>query len=69
MNAKQKMLFGIHDFKSAHQSLAVAGALLKKKKNLEITLFHGAPDPNLSMLTKILRMTPQAVEEYQKKCS
>ena len=69
MNAKQKMLFGIHDFESAQQSLAVAGALLKKKKNLAITLFHGAPDPDLSMLTKLLRMTPEAVEEYQKTCS
>jgi nucleotide-binding universal stress UspA family protein len=69
MNQKQKMLLGIHDFASAQQSLAVAGALLKKKKNLSITLFHGAPDPDLSTLAKLFRLTPEAVEEYRKSCS
>jgi nucleotide-binding universal stress UspA family protein len=69
MNAKLKMLFGIHDLQSSRQALAEAGELLKEMPNLELTLFHGFPDPQISMLAKLLRMTPEAVEEYQKTCS
>jgi nucleotide-binding universal stress UspA family protein len=63
------MLFGIHDLESARQSLAAAGELLKEIQNLELTLFHGFPDPEISTLAKLLRMNPEAVEEYQKTCS
>jgi nucleotide-binding universal stress UspA family protein len=69
MNAKFKMLFGIHNLESARQSLAAAGELLKEVQNSELTLFHGFPDPQVSTLTKLLRLTPEAVEEYQKKCT
>jgi len=69
MNAKRKMLFGIHDLETARQSLAAAGELLKEMQNLELTLFHGFPDPQISTLAKLLRLTPEAVEEYQKTCS
>lgn len=63
------MLFGIHDLASARQSLITAGELLKDMQNFKLTLFHGFPDPKISTLAKLLRMTPEAVEEYQKTCS
>jgi nucleotide-binding universal stress UspA family protein len=69
MTAQLKMLFGIHDLQSSQQALAAAGGLLKEMPNLELTLFHGFPDPQISMMAKLLRMTPEAVEEYQKTCS
>jgi len=69
MNAKLKMLFGIHDLASARQSLATAGVLLKEMQNLALTLFHGAPNPEISTLAKLLRMTPEAVEQYEKTCN
>jgi nucleotide-binding universal stress UspA family protein len=69
MNPKQKMLFGIHDLESARQSLAVFGTLLHEKKNLAVVLFHGAPNPEISTLAKLLRLTPEAAEEYRKTCS
>jgi len=69
MNMKPKMLFGIHNLESAREPLAVVGELLKEMQNLELTLFHGFPDPEISTLAKLLHMTPEAVEEYQKTCS
>ena len=63
------MLFGIHNLESAREPLAVVGELLKEMQNLALTLFHGFPDPEISTLAKLLHMTPEAVEEYQKTCS
>jgi len=69
MNAKRKILFGIQDLESARLPLAAAGELLKTMQDIELTLFHGFPDPQVSTLAKLLRLTPEAVEEYQKTCS
>jgi nucleotide-binding universal stress UspA family protein len=69
MNIAEKILFGVDDSEVARQAGATAGALLKYRKNVSITLFYGAPDPQLSSLAKVLRRTPMAVEEYRKVCS
>lgn len=69
MNLEQKMLFGIHDLESARQALISTGALLKERENLGVTLFHGASDSDISTLAKLLRLTPEVVEEYHKICS
>lgn len=65
---EEKMLFGVHDFESARQALAATGALLKDKKNVNITLFHGARDRDVSTFARLLRLTPEAEEEYNKVC-
>jgi hypothetical protein len=69
MNVEQKMLFGIHDLESARHALIAAGSLLKERKNIGVTLFHGSPDADLSTVAKLLRLTPEVVEEYRKVCS
>jgi hypothetical protein len=66
MDIEQKILFGVDDSESARQAVTAAGALIKDRKSSNITLFYGAPDPQLSSLTKLLRLTPTAVEEYRK---
>jgi nucleotide-binding universal stress UspA family protein len=68
MTVEEKMLFGIHDLESARHALIAAGALLTKRKTLGITLFHGAPDTDLSAFAKLLRLTPEVTEEYSKLC-
>ena len=57
---------GVDGSESAMQAVTAAGALMKYRKSSNITLFYGAPDPHLSSLTKLLRLTPTAVEEYRK---
>lgn len=69
MTVEQKMLFGIHDLESARHALIATGALLTSRKTLGVTLFHSAPDSNLSTVAKLLRLTPEVVEEYSKVCS
>jgi nucleotide-binding universal stress UspA family protein len=68
MNLEQKMLFGIHDIESARHALIATSALLKERENLGVTLFHGSPDTEISTLSRLLRLAPEAVEEYQKIC-
>lgn len=69
MNTEVKALFGVHDFKSAQEALVATGVLLKDRENVNFTLFHGAPDPDLSTFAKLLRLTPEVIEEYGKMCS
>jgi nucleotide-binding universal stress UspA family protein len=66
MDIEQRILFGIDDSEFAREAVTTAGALLKDRKSLSITLFYGAPDPHLSSSAKLLRLTPAAVEEYRK---
>ncbi|UCF02152.1 MAG: universal stress protein [Deltaproteobacteria bacterium] len=69
MDIAERILFGVDDSESARQAGATAGALLKYRKNTNITIFYGAPDPQLSSLAKVLRRTPKVVEENRKVCS
>jgi len=48
------------------QAVTAAGTLMQFGNGSRITLFYGAPDPHLSSLIKLLRLTPAAVEEYRK---
>ena len=52
MDIAERILFGVDDSESARQAGATAGALLKYRKNTNITIFYGAPDPQLSSLAK-----------------
>ena len=66
MDGDEKILFGVDDSDSTRQAVAVAGTVLKDREGFCITLFYGAPDPHISFLSKLLRRTPTAVEEYRK---
>ena len=66
MDIKEQILFGVDDSETARQAAVTAGALLKDREGFSIMLFYGAPDPHISSLSKLLRRTPAAVEEYRK---
>lgn len=66
MDIEQKILFGVDGSEAAMQAVTAAGALMQYGNGSRITLFYGAPDPHLSSLTKLLRLTPAAVEEYRR---
>ena len=66
MDGDEKILFGVDDSDSTRQAVAAAGTVLKDREGFCITLFYGAPDPHISFLSKLLRRTPTAVEEYRK---
>ena len=66
MDIEQKILFGVDGSEAAMQAVTAAGTLMQFRNSSRITLFYGAPDPHLSSLTKLLRLTPAAVEEYQR---
>jgi nucleotide-binding universal stress UspA family protein len=66
MEMREQILFGVDDSETARQAVVTVGALLKDKEGFSITLFYGAPDPHIPSLTKLLRLTPAAVEEYRK---
>lgn len=63
---EQKILFGVDDSDFARQAITAAGSLVRNSKNLKITIFHGAPDPNVPFLSRVLRLSPEAAEKYQK---
>ena len=66
MDIEQKILLGVDGSEAAMQAVTAAGTLMQFRNSSRITLFYGAPDPHLSSLTKLLRLTPAAVEEYQR---
>jgi nucleotide-binding universal stress UspA family protein len=63
---KKRILFGVDDSGFAMEAVAAAGRLIRNSKNLKITLFHGAPDPNVAFLSKVLQLSPESLEEYRK---
>lgn len=69
MDTKQRILFGIADLESARAAIAATGDLVKGKKNLDITIFHGALDADVSSFARLLRLAPEAAEEHRKICS
>ena len=69
MSMEQKVLFGIDDSDFAIQATVAAGEFLKNNENLEIKIFYGAPDPNISHLAKLIRLSSETIEEYEKVCT
>jgi len=66
MKIEKSVLFGIDDSDFARQALAKIGGLLRSSKDLKMTLFHGATDPNLPLLSKVLSLSAEATEKHQK---
>ncbi len=64
MGVDKKLLFGVDDSDFSRQALAEAGDLQKNSPNLKITIFHGAGDPNLSFMTRMLKLSPDELEKY-----
>jgi nucleotide-binding universal stress UspA family protein len=69
MNTEKRILFGVDDSEFAIQAVAAVGGLLKNCSDYKVTLFFGAPDPNLSFLSKALGLSPEAIEEFEKVCT
>jgi nucleotide-binding universal stress UspA family protein len=69
MNTEKRILFGVDASEFALQAVTALGALLAHSKNCGITLFYGAPDPNLPFLSKVLGLGPEEVRHLEKVCS
>jgi nucleotide-binding universal stress UspA family protein len=66
MKMEQRILFGVDDSDFALQAVAAMGRLLRNSKNQGITLFHGARDVDVSLLSRALHLTEQAIKEYRR---
>jgi len=69
MNTEKRILFGVDDSEFATQAVTAVGGLLKNSRDYKVTLFFGAPDPNLPFLSKALGLSPEAIEEFEKVCT
>lgn len=65
MSADQKLLFGVDDSDFSRQALAEVGNLQKNNANLRITIFHGAGDPDFSLMTRMLKLQPDELEKHR----
>jgi nucleotide-binding universal stress UspA family protein len=69
MNTEKRILFGVDPSEFALQAVTAVGGMLATTKNHRITLFYGAPDPNLPFLAKALGLGPEEVRHLEKVCS
>ena len=69
MNMDKRLLLGVDDSDFSLQAISAVGALLKNSREHKITLFFGAPDPNLPFLSKALGLSPETIEEFEKVCT
>jgi nucleotide-binding universal stress UspA family protein len=67
MKNEQSVLFGIDDSDFARHALLEAGRLLKDSKDLHMTLFHGALEPDVSLLPDAISQDPDVAETYLEK--
>jgi nucleotide-binding universal stress UspA family protein len=65
MRKERGILFGVDESVFAREAIAAAGTLFKDNKNLKITIFHGAPVLDLSILSRVASLDVQDVERYQ----
>jgi len=69
MNTEKKILFGVDASEFALQAVTAVGGMLANSKDYRVTLFYGAPDPNLPFLSKALGLEPEEVRHLEKVCS
>ena len=69
MNTEKRILFGVDASEFALQAVTAVGGLLANSKDYGITLFYGAPDPNLPFLSKVLGLGPEEVRHLERVCS
>ena len=67
MSREKSVLFGIGDSDFARQALLGIGGLLKDSKNLKMTVFHGAAEPDCSLFTESIGQDPDAIEKYRER--
>ncbi|UCG13516.1 MAG: universal stress protein [Deltaproteobacteria bacterium] len=69
MNTEKRVLFGVDDSEFSRQAITTVGSLLQGNENYKISVFYGAPDPNIPFLSKTLRLGPRDVEELERICN
>lgn len=58
------LLLGVDDSEAAREAVAATALLLGARQDLRVTIFHGAPDPDRTSLAKLLRLSPEDLEQY-----
>ena len=66
MDKEPSILFGVDDSVFARQAIAATGRMLKDHQNIKITIFHGAPVLEASILSGVVRLSREVIENYQK---
>ena len=66
MDKEPSILFGVDDSVFARQAIAATGRILKDNQNIKITIFHGAPVLEASVLSGVVRLSGEVIENYQK---
>ena len=59
-------MFGVNASVFSRQAIAATGSLLKDNQNVKITIFSGAPPLELSMLSRVRRLSGEVIKNYQK---
>jgi len=67
MSKEKSVLVGIDDSDFARQALLGIGGLLKNSKNLKMTLFHCASEPDFSLFSESIGQDPDAVEKHRER--
>ena len=63
MNKEIKVLFGVDSSEFAREAVAAAANLLKDNRNLEMTIFHGIPEPDPGHIFEP-SLSPEEVEKH-----
>jgi nucleotide-binding universal stress UspA family protein len=62
----RRILFGVDNSFFARQAIAAVGGLLRNSEDLDITIFHGASEPDLDFLSSAANLSPEVVERCQR---
>ena len=69
MSTQRRILFGVDSSEFALKAVTAVGGLLADSKDYGITLFYGAPDPNLPFLSRALGLGSKELRHLEKVCS
>jgi nucleotide-binding universal stress UspA family protein len=65
MQNEKRVLFGLDDSDFARQAASETGNLINKSPEFKLTLFHGAPDPGISLLSELTGRDPQEIARHR----
>ncbi|HHP7234903.1 MAG TPA: universal stress protein [Desulfobacterales bacterium] len=65
MEKQNKILFGIDDSDFAMQALTEVARLLQHREDIQLTLFHGVPDPDIALLSKLFGPDADKIESHR----
>jgi nucleotide-binding universal stress UspA family protein len=65
MEKEKRILFGLDDSDFSRQASLETGNVIKNNDEINMTLFHGVPDPDIALLSKLTGQDPLEVETHR----